>query len=199
METPKTSGQLELERRRQMNRIVIADLSVCHHCKRTNLAEDEAFCPNCGFPQRGDESSQRRFLAKFNIDKMQQGEYEAAVNKARNILYIVGGLNLLSGILLMAVNNDMANLIAGIIVALAFVGLALWSRTRPFPAILTGFIVYITLLVLGAILNPVSIVSGIIWKIAIISGFVYGYRGAKEAEHIKEQMELKENGATSNL
>ena len=199
METKKTSGQLELERRRERNKIMITDPGVCYHCKRTGLNEEEVFCPNCGFPQRGDEASQRRFIAKFNVDKMQQGEYSAAVNKARNILYIVGGLNLIVGVFAGLFNKDMATLIAGVIVALIFGGLGLWSRTKPFPAILTGFIVYITLIVISAIIDPVTIVQGLFIKIMVISGFVYGYRGAKEAEHIKEQLELKENGATSNL
>ena len=198
MEVKKTSGQLEIERLRQKNKIVITDLSVCYHCKRQNLKEEEIFCPNCGFPQRGEEAAQRKFIAVFNVKKMQQHDYTKAINKARNILFILAGLNLVTGILLgLLVNKDFIVLISSVIAAGIFLGLGLWAKAKPFPAIITGLIVYITFIVIGAMVNPISIISGLFWKIAIISGFVYGYRGAKEADFIKEQMETKENGAAS--
>jgi hypothetical protein len=198
METKKTSGQLELERIRERNKITIADLSVCHHCKRTGLQEDETFCPNCGFPQRGAEAEQRRFIANFKVGKMQEENYVKAINKARIILFVLAGINLVLGALLGAVMNDPATIIASLFAAAIYGALGFWCKKKPFPAILTGFIVYITFIVIGALANPMSIVSGLIWKVIIISGFVYGYRGAKEAEHIKEQLELQKNGAQSN-
>jgi len=199
MEVKKTSGQLELERIRERNKIIITDLSVCYHCKRPDIKEDEIFCPNCGFPQRGNHDDQRRFIAKFNVIKMFGDEYSAAVNKARNILFVLSVLNVLAGVLLgIVINKDIPVLIGSVLSAAIYLALGLWSRKKPFPAIITGLFVYITFIVIAALFNPASIISGLIWKGLIISGFVYGYRGAKEAEHIKEQMELKENGAISN-
>ena len=51
------------------------------------------------------------------------------------------------------------------------------------------------LLVLSAIAEPMTIISGIFWKIAIIMGFVYGWRAAKEAEQIKASFVERGSGA----
>lgn len=198
MGTERTSGQLEVERLRQRNQIIIADLTVCHHCKRPELKADEVFCPNCGFPQKGSESDHRKFIATFNVNQRFQDDYKKSINKARNILFILAGLNLVAGLLMgVLIQTDIAMLISSVILAGIYLGLGLWSRTKPFPAIITGLIVYITIIVISAMIEPMSIVSGIIWKVIIISGFIYGYKGAKEGEEIKEQMELKQNGSAS--
>jgi hypothetical protein len=193
----KTSGQLEVERRREQNKIVIADLSVCYHCKKPNLKETDVYCDNCGFPQRGNELEQRKFIAKFNADKMFQDQLQHSIKKARNILYILAGLNALFGIVLgLLMTVDIPVLIVCIVSALIYLGLGIWSKSKPFPAIITGFIFYITLIIISAIVDPATIIQGIIWKVVIISGFYYGYKGAKEAEEIKEQIEVQKNGAS---
>jgi len=193
----KTSGQLEIERRREQNKIVITDLSVCYHCKKPNLQETAVYCDNCGFPQRGTELEQRKFIAKFNADKRFQDQLQHSINKARNILYILAGLNALFGIVLgVLMKFDIPTLIVCIVSALIYLGLGIWSRSKPFPAIVTGLIFYITLIIISAIVDPATIIQGIIWKVLIISGFYYGYKGAKEAEEIKEQIEVQKNGAS---
>jgi hypothetical protein len=198
MEIKKTSGQLEVERLRERNKITINDITICHHCKRPDLQQDEIYCPNCGFPQLGNENDQRKFIAKFNVEKMYEEAYVKAINKARNILYILAAINLAFGLIVGLLNDDIATIIGGVLAAGIYFSLGLWSKKKPFPAIVTGLIVYITFIVIGALINPMSIFAGLIWKVLIISGFVYGYKGAKEAEHIKEQIDIKNNGAFSN-
>jgi len=57
-------------------------------------------------------------------------------------------------------------------------GLYFWARKSPFPAMLTGLCVYLVLIVLNAIAEPISLVQGWIWKVMIISALVGGMQAA---------------------
>lgn len=191
----KTSGQLERERRQKISEIIITDFTTCHYCKSTGLNEQDKYCPNCGFPQRGTQIEMKRFL--IDVKKKKELLYSKlkAVKKARNILFILAGLNVLIGIILgVLVNFDIAILIGSLIGAGIYFGLGMWSKNKPFAAILTGFFVYIVFNVMSAIADPHTIYQGIIWKVIIISGFIYGYKGVKDAEKLEKELKsMKES------
>jgi hypothetical protein len=67
--------------------------------------------------------------------------------------------------------------------------LAAWSNKNPFGAILTAFIIYITLIVINAFFDPATIIQGIIIKIFFIGALIKGTRSAKEAEGFKKELE----------
>ena len=73
-----------------------------------------------------------------------------------------------------------------IFVALVFAGLAFWTKKKPYAALLTALIIYGSLLLGDAILDPSTIYKGIILKIAIIVSLISGLRNAKEAEDLKK-------------
>lgn len=186
----KTSGQLERERRLKQSEIIIHDYTVCHYCKSTGLSEEDNFCPNCRFPQRGSQMDMKRFL--INVKKKEQilGDKRKAVKKARNILYILASLNLLVAVLLgIIINFNIEVIIGGAIGAGIYFGLAIWSKKKPFAAILSGFFVYIVFNLISAIGDPQTIFHGMIWKIIIISGFIYGYKGVKDSEKLEKELE----------
>ena len=184
----KTSGQLEIERRNLMNQITIDDLSVCYFCNSTGLKDSDLFCPNCAFPQRGTQTEMKKFIWNVNNKKKLLEDKKRAVNKARNILYILAGLNLIIGILLGLLYRNPPILIGGVIGSGIYLALGLWSRTQPFPAILSGLFVYIVFNVINAIADPNTIYQGLIWKVLIISGFVYGYKGVKDSKKLQNDL-----------
>ena len=61
-----------------------------------------------------------------------------------------------------------------------FIGLFFWSKEKPEAAFLTGLIVYILILLLMAVVEPTSIIKGIIMKIIIIATLVSGLRAVKK-------------------
>lgn len=199
----KTSGQLERERRLKQSEIVIKDFTTCYYCKSTGLNEQDKFCLNCRFPQRGSQIEMKKFLNGLRLKNKLLVDKKKSVKKARNILYILAGFNLLFGLILGAiVNFDIEILISSLIGAGIYFGLAVWSKNKPFAAILSGFFIYIVFNVINAIADPHTIYQGIIWKIIIISGFVYGYKGVKDSEKlerelnsIKESKDLSESNA----
>lgn len=191
----KTSGQHERERRQKNWEIIIQDYRVCYFCKSTGLNEENKFCPNCRFPQRGSQTEMKRFLIDVRKKKELLANKKKAVTKARYILFILAGLNFICGLILgVIIKFDIALLIGCIIGAGIYFGLGMWSKKKPFAAILSGFFVYIVFNVISAIADPHTIYQGIIWKVIIISGFIYGYKGVKDSEKLdKELKSMKES------
>ncbi len=195
-----TSGQLEKQRIRQQSIIQIADLSKCYYCKSTGLKETDKFCPNCAFPQRGTQGEMKKFLWNIRNKKKLLEDQRKAINKARNILYILAGLNLLLGILMgIVLMKDASVFIACVICAIVYALLGLWSTKNPFPAILTGFFFFIVIITLNAIVDPSTIMKGIIWKGIIIYGFVYGYKGVKKAEELEKELKSIKTAVDLNI
>ncbi|MGP8217149.1 MAG: hypothetical protein ACLQQ4_16385 [Bacteroidia bacterium] len=168
-----------------------SDMSKCFYCKSSGLTEHDKFCPHCGFPQRGTEQQKRTFMIKIKYTKEELGAVKKKINRARNVLYFLAGLNIVLGIAIsFTMQNQAAIIIASVIIGGIFFGLGLWCNRNPFPAILTGFFVYIVLLVIEGVFDPLSIFKGIFLKIFVISAFIYGYRAVKDAEKMEEELAL---------
>jgi hypothetical protein len=65
--------------------------------------------------------------------------------------------------------NDILELSIVLFVALIYLALAFWSDKKPFIALLSGLLLYLTLIIISAVFDPISLVKGFIWKIIIIS------------------------------
>jgi hypothetical protein len=69
-------------------------------------------------------------------------------------------------------------LIVNLIVSAIMIGLALWSKRSPLPAVMVAAATYIVVVVVGAISDPATITQGWIVKIIIIA---YLFKGIKAA------------------
>jgi len=61
-----------------------------------------------------------------------------------------------------------------------FIGLFFWSKEKPEAAFLTGLMIYGLILVVFMVVDPTTIVKGIIMKIIIIATLVSGLRAVKK-------------------
>jgi hypothetical protein len=108
---------------------------------------------------------------------------------ALSILQFVGGL-VLVGISSSKGSLDDGEAIGSLIVtttlAAIFFGLWLWGRKSPFPALLTALIVFVTFHLLDAVLDPMSLLRGIIMKVVIIAGLATALKKAYVAKREKE-------------
>ncbi len=172
--------------------ITITNPSVCYYCKSTGLTSTDNFCPNCGFPQRGTQISMKRFINNIRNKHILLADQKKAISKARNILFALSGLFVLYAFVWAFADGEFSAvvLIAGLVISAIYLSLALWSRKHPFPAILSGFFFYTTLIVLMAIIDPASIFSGLMWKVIIIGAFYYGYKGVKDSEVLEKELEF---------
>ena len=133
--------------------------------------------------QAAEAAPQQENLLDDVYDDSMEG-YDKPVKKARNILLLIGAFQLIA----IATVTDLPELemwiTVGIYVFFAalFVGLGLWTKKRPYYAILTGLIIYGSLLVFSAVLEPESIVKGIILKVVAITLLISGLKNAKEVQ-----------------
>jgi hypothetical protein len=124
------------------------------------------------------------------VKKLEIQGYETGIKKARTALFITAGL-LLLGEIISASSIDFAftPMMIGIIVFEVgiFIALALWTKTKPYTAIITGLIIF--LLLWGAsiaLIGGKAVYSGIIFKIIIIVNLVSALKPAKAWEDAKK-------------
>jgi hypothetical protein len=157
----------------------------------TELAEIEIFCSNCGYPEKGTDSDKKKFNANQQINEIDYNEAKRKINNAKYILFVIGGLNLILGFVLgFKMENSNAVIIESVIIAVIYVGLGFWCNSKPLPAIIAGLILYLTLIILNMIIDPITIIQGIIWKIVIIGAFIKGISAAREAQELLKKINL---------
>jgi hypothetical protein len=124
------------------------------------------------------------------VKKLEIQGYETGIKKARTALFVTAGL-LFVWEMISASTIDFAftPLMIGIIVFEVgiFIALALWTKTKPFTAIITGLIIF--LLLWGAsiaLIGGKAVYSGIIVKVIIIVNLVSALKPAKAWEDAKK-------------
>jgi hypothetical protein len=121
--------------------------------------------------------------------------YDKHIRNARIMLFVLAGLFLLSlAALLPFDDNPVKMVMAAVIVlfAAAYVALAFWTKKKPYTAILTALILFISLEVLSFLLQPASIFQGWILKIIVILLLILGLRNAKESQRMMEAFGKKD-------
>lgn len=159
----------------------------CDNC--TAAISTEKFCTSCGFPVNGTEEEKTEYKGKIIVSQFSLQEAEEKIRKARNIIYILAGLTFLGAMITGIANDDYPTMMANLVICLLYLILAYWANKNPFGAILTCFIVYLTLQIVLAILAPATIVSGILWKVIFIGAFIKGIQSASEAQKLMKQLE----------
>jgi hypothetical protein len=125
----------------------------------------------------------------FDESDFDMQEYDKHVRNARIMLFIVAGLELLS---LLFIRSDVPSeaktvvVIIPVVSAAAFVGLAIWTKYRPFPALITALVFYFCIQAAAAFFVPSSIMRGIVLKIAVVTFLAMGIRNAREAMELKK-------------
>lgn len=116
------------------------------------------------------------------VEAYLNGGYDKHVKRARRTLFMLAGIQLLGGVFMgMQVNAALRTavwievlIVSGIIFALAF-----WSKKKPYAALQTAVIFYLSYQGLSMLLNPVSIFQGIILKVIIVVYLFLGLSNAK--------------------
>jgi len=164
---------------------------VCPACN-VDASTDDAFCPGCGYPFKGTEYEQRMFSANRNAKEIDLDEADKKIRRASNTLFFIGGTTMVVGLALYAIDKDPSTknnlLITNCILAVIYAGLGFWCKKKPLAAIISGLSLYVLLIIFNAIINPLSIVSGIIFKIIFIGLFINGIKSTLEAEKLKKEL-----------
>ena len=124
------------------------------------------------------------------VKKLEMEGYEAGIKKARNALFVTADLFLLWEIIALSSAGFGVPPLAILIIALevgSFVALALWTKTKPYTAIIVGLIVFVLLWILAIVLaGGKAVYSGIIIRIIILVNLISALKPAKAWEDLKK-------------
>ncbi|HEY8512802.1 MAG TPA: hypothetical protein VIL31_12670 [Cyclobacteriaceae bacterium] len=127
-------------------------------------------------------SSRRRFL-----DDARQ-----KIKSARIVILVLAGLFFAFGLFVGFTMDDFPSMVVSVVLCFIYLLLAAWCNQNPFGALLTAFIIYLTLILINTLVDPATLFHGIIIKIVIIGWLIKGIRSAHEAKgYLKELQNLK--------
>ncbi|MBG9375359.1 hypothetical protein I5907_03885 [Panacibacter sp. DH6] len=114
--------------------------------------------------------------------------YDKPVRNAKIILFLIAGLQLLP----LFMPGDMQEpvrtitIASTLAVAFVFAFFAWWTSYKPYWSILAALIFYILLLTASAIMQPATIIQGVIAKVIAITLLIYALGNAKEVQRWKD-------------
>jgi hypothetical protein len=167
----------------------------CRQCRYVNFVSNN-FCTNCGYPIK-EEGTATLYHIRVKQRKELLRKTEKDVQVARIVLYVLSifflfGISFLFG--------DFKNRYFLALVSLTFSGLffllARWSYSKPFTAIITGFIIILTfsaVSIFGEFVSAFTTVIGvysIFINMIVIYFLLRGVQGAYKSDLIKEEMEI---------
>jgi hypothetical protein len=164
----------------------------CPACA-TQASAGEAFCTTCGYPFEGTEQEQRYFISARDLKAIDLEAAEKQIKRASNALFFIGGLTFVFGFVFYATaapSEKMAILITNVILAAIYAALGFWCKSKPLTAIISGFSLYVLIIIINAVVSPLTIVSGIIFKIVIIGFFIRGVKAAIEADKLSKELNV---------
>lgn len=172
---------------------IAEDTIYCQSCATPATAADQ-FCADCGYPLKGTEEEQKRFLMDKSYKELNLDEAKKQVKRASYALYYIAGATLVGGLIFYGVNKDSSQsgtvLLINVIVTAIFAAIGFWCPRKPLAAIITGASFYALIFILNAVSNPLTILSGIIFKIFIVGCFIRGIKAALEAEKLKKELNI---------
>ena len=150
-------------------------------------------------PETNDTGQQKDVIADYasELQQIEMEGYERAVRKARNALFWAGGLYFfweMIGMFRSEGNFNLIWFIIAVIEAGIFIGLAFWTKSKPYTAVLTGLIYFIGLIILSAFALAMqegsigvfkALFSGIIVKVIIIVNLFLPLKDAKALQEVK--------------
>lgn len=177
---------------------VTVNTPLFHTCSRCSYINESAnnFCTNCGYPlHKGETELLYQFRKKQRKELLRQSMYSVQV--ARALLYIIAAFFTVGvGFLFGDLDNRFFLTFLMLASGALFFSIARWSLSKPFTALLTGFVVIVTfstIAIFGEFANTFKTVQGV-YTIAISALISFlllkGVRGAYKADLINEEMHI---------
>jgi len=155
----------------------MADELKCYCCKAT-YNETDKFCGNCGYPFQASPEEQKQFSIKYTLNNFDKDIVRQRIKEARILLFVIAIFTFIQALILYFSLPDITILVINLILASIYTGLGFWAQKKAFAAILTGGLLYVSIILLSAFLDPSTILQGIIFKALFITGFIRAAYGA---------------------
>jgi hypothetical protein len=151
----------------------------CYCCKSV-YKESDKFCGKCGYPFQGSLEEKKQFSLNYASKSFDKDIARSRIMEARIILFVISAFTVISAIIISDQDPTGIILIINLIIAGIFAGLGFLAGKKAFAAIFTGSLIYFSILILTAILDPTTIFHGIVFKvlftIALIKASYSSYR-----------------------
>ena len=163
--------------------------STCGHCNQP-VSPDEKFCTNCGYPANGTEREQRNFYIALENKKNLVKDSQKKIRNVKIMLGIIATIQALAGFFYLFSAAEIGSVLAIIqfVAVLLILGCIIWVNHNPLTGIMAAFVVYILLVILSSLGDPVNLVRGLLWKIIIIGIFIKGIAAARDAKEFASQI-----------
>jgi hypothetical protein len=162
--------------------------TVCDNCRAENPSTQK-FCSSCSYPISGSLEERQQFVATIGRHKLLIKRAKEKISNAKIIIYLIAGLTFLTGGFAYFKFEDFNLMIVNLCMSLLYLIMAAWADKNPFAAILTAFIIYITVILVNAVVSPGSLFSGLLWKVIFIGAFIKAIRSAQEAQESMKELE----------
>ncbi|MCC8407638.1 efflux RND transporter permease subunit [Mucilaginibacter sp. UR6-1] len=165
--------------------------TTCTACTSAIVLDDN-FCNSCGYPVKGTEEEKDNFMANRISKQIDLNTHAESMKKAGYSLYWIAGSFLLFGFIMFAVNQEAEDavftLILNIVLSAVFALLGVWSRNKPLTAFIVALTLYGLITILNAIVEPASLLRGIIVKIVVVTWLIKGMKAAMDAEKLSREL-----------
>jgi hypothetical protein len=145
----------------------------CLQCGKP-MAKRAQFCDGCG----------ARVIDEHDRD-WDRTQIAPHLEKGRKWIGAVAILYALGGVMFFVMTEDPMVLVVNLVLAAIQVGLWQWAKSSLLPAAVTALALFVTVHLASAIIEPESLVRGIIVKIIFITVLIQTIRAALEARSLQ--------------
>lgn len=117
--------------------------------------------------------------------------HQPALDTARKWILAIGIIYVVSALVMGAIVGDMTDkYIWGPTIALfiCHLGLWWWAKTQPFPAAVVALVLFLTVQLVNAAMNPDTIHHGIVVKILFLVALIKAVQAGSEANRLRKQV-----------
>ena len=147
-------------------------------CCNTEYNSTDIHCASCGFPFQGTEQERHQYLVQYISNRNDKEEAQSKIKSSKIVLYLLAAFTIVWSIISFFNDADIKLIIMNLLLAFLYAGLGYWSNTKPFAAIFTGGLIYLGIIILNAVFEPLTIIQGIIFKVFFIAAFTKAAYGA---------------------
>lgn len=117
--------------------------------------------------------------------------YDKHIRNSRILFFVLSGLVLINLAVINYSGDDLeiwVSVAITLCLSVVYLMLGFYTLQKPYTAITIGLALYIILIVLSAIIEPMSIFRGIILKVIVIILLIRGLGNAKDAQRWKDAL-----------
>jgi hypothetical protein len=155
----------------------------CPNCNSTFDTHVD-HCSKCGYPFSGTEKEKSLFIAQQIIKVGHIDDAKESLKTAKTTLFSIGVVNI---ILTFFSTTSPIVLAFSIIIGSVFIVFGFIVEKKPFLFLVIPFTLLMVFYIGDALIDPMTLVKGLLWKVMYFTALVYAIVRVKRAEKIKKE------------